>query len=318
MTPIANPVYLVTALAVTPNGARRVVQEEIAQTPVGGLPGGLFATGTGCGALNLAGNATTGSFNSATEGTPTNPPSNRTNTGGSVGSNGNVSLGGTSTDVNGNISTYQPPTVGSCPGNGVSTTGSPAYDSVVGLGSPYTPPVPPIPNPLPPQTNVTYKNVTLTPGSFGNVTIKGTVTLQGGTTGSPAVYTFNSMTFNGNADLEITGPVVINLAGQPNMSTVLDMTGGSFGNTTYVPSNFVINYGGTGSMVVTGGTDAYAVINAPNSPITFRGGSNYYGQAIGKTIDDQGGTNFYWDTSLVSPPANTNSFYAISMRELSY
>ena len=71
-------------------------------------------------------------------------------------------------------------------------------------------------------------------------------------------------------------------------------------------------------MIVTGGTDAYAVINAPNSPITFRGGSNFYGQAIGKTIDDQGGTNFYWDTSLVSPPPNTNSFYAISMRELSY
>lgn len=318
LTPIANPVYLVTALAVTPNGARRVVQEEIAQTPVGGLPGGLFATGTGCSALNLAGNANTGSFNSATEGTPTNPPNNRTNSGGSVGSNGNVSLGGSSTSVNGSISTYQPPTVGSCPGNGVTKTGSPGYGSVVGLGSPYTPPVPPIPNPLPPQTNVTYRNVTLTPGSFGNVTMKGTVTLQGGTAGSPAVYTFNSITLNGNADLEITGPVVINLAGQPNMATVLDMTGGGFGNSTYVPSNFVINYGGSGSMVVTGGTDAYAVINAPNSPITFRGGSNYYGQAIGKTIDDQGGTNFYWDTSLVSPPANTNSFYAISMRELSY
>ena len=45
LTPIANPVYLVTALAVTPSGARRVVQEEIAQTPKGGLPGGLFATG---------------------------------------------------------------------------------------------------------------------------------------------------------------------------------------------------------------------------------------------------------------------------------
>jgi hypothetical protein len=102
------------------------------------------------------------------------------------------------------------------------------------------------------------------------------------------------------------------------MATVLDMTGGGFGNSTYVPSNFVINYGGSGGMTVTGGTDAFAVINAPNSPITFRGGSKFYGQAIGKTIDDQGGTDFYWDTSLVSPPANTNSFYAISMRELSY
>jgi hypothetical protein len=318
LTPIANPVYLVTALAVTPSGARRVVQEEIAQTPKGALPGGLFAIGMGCSALGLAGNANTGSFNSATEGTPTNPPSNRTNSGGSVGSNGNVNVGGTSTSVNGSISTYQSPTVGSCPGNGVSTSGSPAYGSVVGLASPYTPPVPPIPNPLPPQNNVTYTDTTLAPGSYGNVTMKGTVTLTGGTVGSPYVYTINSLAFNGNATLVITGPVIINLAGQPNLTNVLDMTGGSFSNTTYVPNQFVINYGGTGDMTVTGGTDAYAVINAPNAAIKFRGGSDFYGEAIGKTIDDQGGTNFYWDTSLTSPPPNTNSFYAISMRELSY
>jgi hypothetical protein len=318
LTPIANPVYLITALAVTPSGARRVVQEEVAQTPKGGLPGGLFATGLGCSALNLAGNANTGSFNSATEGTPTNPPSNETSSGGSVGSNGNVSLGGTSTSVNGSISTYQSPTVGSCPGNGISTSGSPGHGSLVGLASPYTPPVPPIPNPLPPQTNVTYKDTTLTPGSYGNVTMKGTVTLQGGTVGSPAVYTINSLTFNGNATVQINGPVIINLAGQPNLATVLDMTGGSFSNNTYVPSEFDINYGGSGSMRISGGTNAYAVINAPNAALTFIGGSNFYGQAIGNTIDDQGGTNFYWDTSLTSPPANTNSFYAISMRELSY
>jgi hypothetical protein len=318
MTPIANPVYLVTALAVTPSGARRVVQEEIAQTPVGGLPGGLFAVGTGCSALHLAGNAMTGSFNSATEGTPTNPPSNQTSSGGNVGSNGNVSLGGTSTNVNGSISTYQPPTVGACPGNGVSTSGSPGHGSIVGLGSPYSPPTPPIPNPLPPQTKVTYKDTTLTPGSYGNATMQGSVTLQGGTTGSPAVYTFNSIDFNGNATVQITGPVVINLAGQPNMANVLDMTGGSFANNTYVPSQFVINYGGSGAIKISGGTDAFAVINAPNADLTFIGGSNFYGQAIGKTITDQGGTNFYWDTSLTSPPPNANSFYAISMRELSY
>ncbi len=318
LTPIANPVYLVTALAVTPSGARRVVQQEIAQTPKGGLPGGLFATGTGCSALNLAGNAATGSFNSATEGTPANPPSNETSSGGDVGANGNISLGGTSTNVHGKLSTDQSPTVGSCPGNGVSKTGSPSYGSIAGLASPYTPPVPPIPNPLPPQTSVTYKNTTLTPGSYGNVTMKGTVTLTGGTVASPAVYTINSLTLNGSATLQITGPVIINLAGQPSLATVLDMTGGGFSNSTYVPSDFVINYGGSGSMIVTGGTDAYAVINAPNAAITFRGGSNFYGEAIGNTIDDQGGTNFYWDTSLISPPPNTNSFFEISMRELSY
>ena len=128
------------------------------------------------------------------------------------------------------------------------------------------------------------------------------------------------------------------------------MTGGNFSNTTFLPSDFVINYGGSGAMTVTGGTNAFAVINAPNSaitrnfrsgndrrgaaggnpgitgnapvytapvppppnplpPQTMKGGSNFYGQIVGKTIDDQGGTNFYWDKSLVSPPPNTNPLY---------
>ena len=45
-------------------------------------------------------------------------------------------------------------------------------------------------------------------------------------------------------------------------------------------------------MKISGGTDAFAVINAPNADLTFIGGSNFYGQAIGKTINDQGGTTF--------------------------
>jgi len=157
MTPAGLPVYLVTSLAVMPSGARRIVQQEIAQTLTGGLPGGLFATGTGCGALNVQGNARTGSFNSATEGTPTNPPNNLTLTNGDVGANGGVGVGGTSTAVNGHVSTLLPASIGSCPTNGVSTNGTPVTGPLVQLASPYTPPVPPMPNPLPPTTNVTYK-----------------------------------------------------------------------------------------------------------------------------------------------------------------
>src|SRR5438093_8395763 len=77
-----NPVYLLTSLAVSTSGTRRLVQAEIAQTPqTSNSPGGLFATGTGCSPapLDLKGNINTGSFNSSTEGTPTNPPSNQTN-----------------------------------------------------------------------------------------------------------------------------------------------------------------------------------------------------------------------------------------------
>jgi len=320
----ATPVYLLTALAVTPSGpsrgARRMVQQEIAQTYINSnLPGGLFAVGNGCGALNLAGNAHTGSFNSATEATPTNPPSNYTPANGNVGSNGNVSLGGNSTSVNGSVSTNQSPTVGSCPGNGVTTSGSPSHGPINST-PPYNPSVPPAPNPLPPVTSVTLRDTTITAagGPLGNVTTRGTVTLTGGTVANPAVYTMNSLTMNGGSTLQITGPVIINFAGV-GVTTVVDMTGGSFSNTTYVPSSFVINYGGRDSMVIEGGNEAYAVINAPNSDLRFRGGSNFYGQAIARTIDDQGGTNFYWDTALVPPPpTNTTTFAEVALRELSY
>jgi len=322
LKPVATPVYLVTALAVMPNRGKRVVQQEIAETPTGTLPGGLFATGTGCGALNIQGNAATGSYNSSTESSPSYPPTNQANSGGDVGSNGNISLGGSSAAVNGNISTALAATVGSCPGNGISKSGGATYTTATGAAPVYTAPVPPAPNPLPPQTSVTEKDLTLPAGSYGNVTIKRTVTLTGGTDiNHPAVYTINSLTFNGNATLNITGPVVINLAGQNLASSstpVLDMNGGSFSNTSNLASDFVVNYGGSNPMTIIGGNNAFAVINAPNSDLTFKGNSNFYGQAIGKTVDVQGNGHFYWDKALVTPPPDINPLYEISLRELSY
>lgn len=320
MVPTANPVYMLTALAVTSNGARRIVQQEIAQTPVSGQPGGMYATGTGCSALLIGGGANTGSFNSSTEGTPTNPPGNLTNTNGNIGANGNVTVNGSSTSINGSISTNMTAAVGSCPPDGISVSGSPGTGSLAQLSAPYTPPVPPMPNPLPPTTNYPiHRNVTLTPGAYGNVNVTGgaNVTLQGGTAGNPAVYTLNSLSLAGGSTITVTGPVVINLAGN-SQANVLDMTGGSFSNSTNVASNLQINYGGTGSITVTGGANAYAVINAPNAAVNFQGGSRFYGQVLGGTINDLGGTSFYWDQAANIPPVNNNPYYEISMRELSY
>ena len=329
------PVFLVTALALTPSGAKRIVQQEVAQTFIPyNVPGGLYATGTGCTSpptFQIAGNAQTGSFNSSSESTPTNPPTNLANSGGDIGSNGNLSIGGTSTNVNGSVNTNQPNVVGNCPNAGVSVSGNPTYGNPPGTISStqiYTPPVPPIPNPLPPNGACpancpTYKNTTLSAGSYGNVTIKGNVTLTGGTAANPAVFTLNSLTLNGGANLTINGYIVLNLAGAnltaAGLTNVLDMTGGSFATSSNVPAAFTINYGGSAPMIVTGGTDAYAVINAPNSGLTFHGGSNFYGSAIANTINDLGGTNFYWDTALHNPPpANTTTFHDVALRELSY
>jgi hypothetical protein len=145
------------------------------------------------------------------------------------------------------------------------------------------------------------------------------VTLTGGPdVNHPTVYTFNSLNMNGNSTLNITGPVVLNLAGGNGANPVLDMTGGSFSNSTKIPDDFVINYAGSANIVLTGGAYPYAVVNAPNAPVKFRG-TNFYGQAIASTIDDQGGTNFYWDTSAKTTVTTTQPYFSeISLRELSY
>jgi len=189
LSPIANPVYLVTSLAITPSGARRLVQQELAQTPIAGLPYGLFATGTGCASLKLSGGAQTYSFSSATEATPSNPPSNWTTSGGNVGSNGNIGVDGAGTSVNGTTGSAIGG-IGNCnQGNGISATNGAGFGTASMIPT-QTVPVPPMPNPLPPTNNKTYNSSqSLPPGAYGNVNITGntTITLAGGNPGSPAV-----------------------------------------------------------------------------------------------------------------------------------
>ncbi len=325
----AMPVYLLTALALTPSGARRIVQQEVAQTFIPfNPPGGLFAVGSGCGALTIGGNATTGSFNSATENPPTNPPSNISLTGGNVGTNGNTSLMGNSTNVNGSVSSATSTTVGACPGSGVTVSGTPSWGSPAGTvtsGSTYQPPVPPLPNPLPPTTNTSWSSGSVTAGSYGNVSISGNVTLTGGTANNPAIFNLNSLSIGSNATLTVSGYVVINLAGQQLSANanVLNMTGNAqINNASAVPAAFTVNYGGTHPIQLTGSTTTYAFIDAPNSAVDLHGSSpnaSFYGAVIGRTIDDSGGVNFYWDAGLtVPPPANTTTFHDVALRELSY
>jgi hypothetical protein len=347
------PVYLVTALAVTQTGARRLVQQEIALTQTSvALPGGMFATSRQCPALILKGGAKTGSFDSATENPVTTPPSNCVLSGGDIGANGGVQInGGTgstattcsqltgSTAVNGNVSTG----TGVCPGNGVTESGTPTVTST-SQNPVYTPPTPPAPTP-PPTTKCPAPGVpaskhpptpaippctipaTLPPGSYGDYTISGTMNLVGGADiNHPAIYTFNSLAEgSANAQINVTGPVVINLAGAPdanltgNPPTVLNLTGNGFANSSGIPDYLVINYGGSDNISMNGNSTFYGVINAPNANITFNGSMQYFGQVIGSTIDDEGGASFFWDTSAKTTVTTTQPYYSeISLRELSY
>jgi hypothetical protein len=328
MPQTANPVYLVTALAVGKSGARRLIQAELAQTPSGGQPGGLFATGVGCGALSLGGGAKTYSFNSSAAGYgyngAANPPvSNGTTSGGSIGANGNVGISGGAV-VGGDTSTFMPDSVGNCnANNGITMNGAgSSYGTANQLLTAYTPPSPPYPtNPVPPTKTKTYNgSQTVAPGTYGSVKVTGgTITLGVAGSTTPAIYTMNSLTVSGGGAINIVGPVIININYSGNGDAV-NIGGNGFVNTINPPiaSDFVINYGGQGNVQVNGGAAAFAVINAPNANVTLNGGSNFFGQILGKTINDTGGTNFYWDLAANTNPVNTNTYFEIAMRELSY
>jgi Tfp pilus assembly protein PilX len=313
MAPKANPVYLLTSLAVNPlSGSRKIVQAEVALAPpIQTQNAGFFATSTACAAFTMGGGATTDGFTSAGGGTYRTTKSNST---GSIGSNGNVSMNGNPTQVGGNI--YVPvAAVGPCP-KGVTEVGGAGVDAGDSVVAQAAQPVvtPPAPNPPPPTTSISPTS--LVPGNYGNITVASHQTL----TLAPGTYDINSITLTGNSTLTISpaGAVVLNVAGQGTAAPV-DFTGGSLSNTSNLAANFQINYAGSGTVTLTGGAGSYAVVNAPNAALTFHGGADFYGAAIGATINDSGGTALHFDTSLLANLNSTATDYTeISLRGVAY
>jgi hypothetical protein len=160
------------------------------------------------------------------------------------------------------------------------------------------------------------------------VKITQSTTLPGGPPGGPAtVYNVNSLTISGNSVITFNGPVIFNIACGPasNPCPGAAVSIGSnvnLNNSSYIPGNFVIDYGASaasaGAINIKGNTDLYAVINAPNASVSLTGGANVYGSVIGNSIYVGGGTNFVWDRGLQTPPPLTEPFTEITMRELSY
>jgi len=310
---IATPVYLITSMAVnTATGARKMAQADVASPPPKQTQlAGFFATSTACGAFIMQGGATTDGFSSSGGGYA----ATKSLTAGGIGSNGSVSLGGSPTQVGGNV--YVPNAlVGACP-DGLQTNGGAGL--IAGnniIAQPVTTvPTPPVPNPLPPTTSNNNPS-SLVPGTYGNISLTGHDNLVL----APGVYNINSITMAGQSTVTINpvGAVVINVAGT-GQATPVDLEGGGVVNPTAVAGNFQVNYAGTGTIKVAGGASAYEVINAPNAALTFTGGSNFYGSAIGATVDDHGGTALHFDTTLMNNvPTPAANLVELSLREVAY
>lgn len=272
-----------------------------------------FATGSGCGAVNLGGGAITDSFDSS------QGPYSQTHvtSNGNIGSDGNVSLGA-GVAVNGTASTPNP-SVGICPGAGV-TLGSGATvtgQEIGGSEGPYLglgdlPTLPTIAPVTPGLGTVTVNSsMTLAPGAYGDIQLGGGGTL----TFQPGSYYINSLTVSGTGTITISpsGQVILYVAGN-NISTPVSLTGNSLTNNTGIPSNFQIVYGGTGTIQVAGGSAAYAVVYAPNAPVEMTGGSDWYGSIISNTFNEMGNnTALHYDRSLATQYLVPGPFQVVSI-----
>src|SRR6266581_818566 len=267
----------------------------------------VFGTGNSCGNLTLSGGAFTDSFDSSA-GTAGEYAATKQSSGGNIGSNGNVTLGGATTTVNGGISVLNT-NIGSCASGAdiTSSAGAAAYQTATPLSGAVTFPNPPAISPAPPTTNQNYTaDTTLPPGDYGNVNMSGKKIL----TLSPGTYNLNSLVLSGNSALQISPPgqVIINIEGA-GASKAVDLSGGTLTNTTYLPSDLQFNYGGSQPIDLSGGSGSYAVVYAPNCPITISGGGDWYGAVIGKSFTDSGGSAVHYDRGLLNnapPPGKFN------------
>jgi Tfp pilus assembly protein PilX len=327
LTPSANQVYLISALAAsntTGVNQRKMVQAEVALQPAQPFPYGLFATGSGCGAVTLGGGASTDSFSSA-NGAYSN--SNSSNTGGDVGSNGNTLAKGSS-QIGGSVGSPVTPAVqGACPATLTTTGGAGMISDAGHLNQLLT--FPPVVIPTPTIANTTGPSYSqskqppnpLPPGNYGDISLSSHMNL----TLNSGVYNVTSLSVTGQATITINGAVTLNIVSTSNTSP-LDLEGGGFSNTSGIASNFQINYAGPtgcsvnpcGSVKVAGGQNAYMVLDAPNTAVTLVGNSDFYGAVVGNQIDASGGARFHYDRNTKSPVPSNSYYSLISFRDLPY
>jgi Tfp pilus assembly protein PilX len=295
-----------------------------------------FATAAGCSAMNFGGGGTTDSYDSASI-TYSGGNVVTQSYGGNVGTNGNLDVSGSTTTINGTLSTPRAGT-GSCSTSTVTALSTNGNATVTGgiteLPQAVTYNTPPAPTPTPSNTSMTIGNTADCTGipscttssgkkptetyitassssstgtSLGDVTIKGNLHLvpPAGTAAGSVVYiNAYSLTANGNPNIYVdpipgTSPAqYAQIVLNVAAAGSIDLTGSSLSNPSLVPANFQILYAGTNQVTVNGGSQTASLIYAPNAPFKLNGGGNLYGAVVANHVVDLGGGAIHYDRQL--------------------
>jgi Tfp pilus assembly protein PilX len=324
---VATPVYMITSLAATATGStRRMVQAEVALPPAQPFPYGLFATGTSCPAINLHGGGNTNPFTDAYNSKAgAYGGANQSLTGGAVGANGGVSLSGHAM-VGGNIGIQSlpgNPLQVPCAGGDYNTSGAnaglynpngagPNPNQLQQLLQPVVFPTPPDPTPLPTAASPQPGNPAV-PGTYGDININGVLTL------APGVYNIHSLSIGGGSGaLNVSPPGAVVLNFPSSSANPITITGKGILNSTLIPNDLQINYGGNGTISIKGQGASYAIVDAPNAAISVSGNGDFFGRLVGNTIDYGGNGKFHFDTASALAPKSNAIYQLISFREISY
>jgi len=295
----------------------------------------IFATGNGCGAITMSGDVHTDSYDSTSMTMSGGFPATQ-DSGGSVGTNGNLSIGGQVT-VNGNLDTPRTG-VGNCSNGNITALSTSGRADVSGdmvklpQAKVYPAPNPPLPSPttgslslssascsslllhlntlMGQSCSVSSGVVTIRangqPVVLPNLSVQGGVTLaiEGGSNPN-VIFNVNSISLSGNANLMVgSNPantsITMNVRGEGVTGDVVDFTGGAFLNNSFDPSRFQILYAGTGTMKYSGGAATAATVYAPNADVSMHGNGNFFGSVLSKKFTDTGGASVHYDRSLAT------------------
>jgi hypothetical protein len=291
----------------------------------------IFATGKSCGAITLGGGGETDSYNSGniTYGADGKPVVTQEN--GSVGTNGNLSIGG-QTEVHGNLDSPRSG-VGNCSSGNVTALSTSGQAQVHGnriqlpQAKTYPDPALPVSPYLPGTGTLSISSSTnsclgiaslpdICTASAGQITINKVsglplvwpnVQMSGGSKITinatfPVTINVNSWTLTGNSTIAL-GPspslkVAVNVVGAGITGGVIDFSGGSLTNASYDPSRFQLLYGGDQSIKLTGGTTSAMTVYAPDADVAMGGNTDFYGSILGKTVTANTQVKFHYDTNL--------------------
>jgi hypothetical protein len=97
-------------------------------------------------------------------------------------------------------------------------------------------------------------------------------------------------------------PIILNIVDVNNSGSPVSIGGGSIANSSLNPEYLQMQYAGTGSIDIHGGTTAAAVLYAPNAPVTVDGAnSDWYGALISSTLQLNGnGASIHYDRRLAN------------------